>query len=364
MGLFLHKLFHRIIDWALRPPNVGVGLLRAAMTLFALVFSFDFLAQVDVRDTHRSVSFRFASGEGLPSWATLLAYAIACVLTIAGLVVLGIQAWTDIRRERRQIVIVVELRGLHSSPDTPAKGVDLGPQRGERHWLQVDFRPAQEGDLVNPELMLEQVKSIRPTIRSLAAGRDKSDVFLAVGGLAAVPALFLTGMLLDDESHVTLFDWDRDAKTWRSISGLDDGKRFLPLKQETPGSELYEAVLAVSVSYPINTTAITLTFGTKLPVYRLAVEEVFADRHWSLDKQQALVREFRDTLQFLMGKGIERIHLVLAAPASLSIRMGMAYDKRLMPDLLVYQFEKSASPPYPWAVVMPTHGKEAAISLL
>ncbi len=50
----------------------------------------------------------------------------------------------------------------------------------------------------------------------------------------------------------------------------------------------------------------------------------------------------------------------LAAPVSLSIQMVMAYDSRLMPDLIVYQYEKSISPPYPWGIQMPTHGQAHA----
>lgn len=51
----------------------------------------------------------------------------------------------------------------------------------------------------------------------------------------------------------------------------------------------------------------------------------------------------------------------LLSPDSLSLRLGMSYDRRLMPELLVYQYERTCTPPYPWAFAMPTHGKPDAI---
>ena len=92
----------------------------------------------------------------------------------------------------------------------------------------------------------------------------------------------------------------------------------------------------------------------------LRPEEVLADRFWSSEKQKAFVLAFRDAVQQLMGQGIERVNLVLAAPASLCIRMGMASDRRLMPDLVVHQYERTAAIPYTLGFRMPTHGRRNA----
>ncbi|MGT2434058.1 SAVED domain-containing protein (plasmid) [Cupriavidus basilensis] len=126
----------------------------------------------------------------------------------------------------------------------------------------------------------------------------------------------------------------------------------------SPSSD--EVVLAVSVSYPVDCVAAAATFGGTVPIVHLRSEEMLADRYWSLEKQQAIVVAFRDTVQRLMAQGVRRIHLVLAAPSSLCIRMGMAYDRRLMPELVVYQYERTVQPPYPWGIRMPTHGYRAA----
>ncbi|XGA69624.1 SAVED domain-containing protein [Duganella sp. BuS-21] len=109
----------------------------------------------------------------------------------------------DIRKERRQLLIAVELRGLHGAPDTPAKDVIMRDFLGQRQSIVLDFRPQRSGELVNRHLVLERLATLMPTIEVLSTGRDRADVFVAVGGLAAVPALFLAGALLDDESHIS-----------------------------------------------------------------------------------------------------------------------------------------------------------------
>ena len=118
-------------------------------------------------------------------------------------------------------------------------------------------------------------------------------------------------------------------------------------------------MLAVSLSYMVNLPALNATFPS-LGVVELQAEEVVADRYWSSQKQEAVVSSFRAVAQEILHRGVNRIHLVLAAPASLSIRLGMTYDRRLLPELLVYQFERSTTPPYPWAFAMPTHGRPDA----
>jgi hypothetical protein len=213
---------------------------------------------------------------------------------------------------------------------------------------------------VDPDLALEKISAVKRSVETACGGRAKEDVTVALGGLAAVPCLFLIGMLFDDETNIIVYDWDRNQKSWRLTDDLDDGKRMLPLSPSSFPADAKEVVLAVSASYAVDGNAIARTFGQALPVVHLRSEEMLADRFWSAEKQQAYVLAFRDSVQQLMVQGIERIHLVLAAPASLCIRMGMAYDRRLMPNLVVHQYERTAAVPYPWGFQMPTHGHRTA----
>lgn len=360
MKQLLHKFVSRLIDFVFfLPRNPGLKLVGYGVALLLATLGLNWLAKVRYRTEGTEFSLDVSTGDSVPQVLTTLAYLLGMLLLVAGLGMAVADFFRGVRRDARRMAIVVELRGLHSSPDTPARDAELNSLPSQRQWIQVDFRPKDDGERVNPALLLRQVAAMKPSIETLSAGRDKGDVTVAVGGLAAVPALFLTGVLLDDESEVTIFDWHRDTKAWRVVEGLDDGRRTFPLEASELGGTPAEVVLAISLSYPVDLKAVRKTFP-HFPVAQLRAEEVRADVYWSAEKQQAIVAAFRGAVQRLMEQGVTRIHLVLASPASLAIRLGMAYDPRLMPELLVYQYERTDPVPYPWALRMPNHEESSA----
>lgn len=360
MKQLIYKFFSRLIDFIFFiPRNPGIKLVGFGVAILLATLSLNWLAKVQYRTEDTEFSLDVSTGDSIPQMLTGLAYLLGVLLIAVGLGMALFDYVRMVRRDSRRMVIVVELRGLNSSPDTPARDAELGPMPSQRQWIQVDFRPKIDGERVNPALLLQRVESIKPSIETLAAGRDKGDISVAVGGLAAVPALFLTGVLLDDESEISIFDWDRDAKAWRAVDGLDDGRRTLPLDTSELGRNAAEVVLALSLSYPVDLDGVRRTFPG-LPVVQLRAEEVRADVYWCAEKQQAIVAEFRGAVQRLMEQGAARIHLILASPASLAIRLGMTYDPRLMPELLVYQYERTDPIPYPWALRMPNHDQARA----
>jgi uncharacterized integral membrane protein len=313
----------------------------------------DFMVQFAHNTGDESLSFSFGLGQGIPLWLALLCAAAGLLLLIVG----GGILFAEFRRERRRRLIVIELRGLHANPDTPAVNKVVPKFRGDRRHLLLDFRPQSSGAQVDPTYMMERILSLKGTMQSLVDGVDKRDVEVAVGGLAAVPGLFLVGMLLDDEAAVHIFDWDRNIRDWRALDGPDDEVRFLPLQGLEAAKDAEDVVLVVEASYSISPTDVASTFDGCWPILNLGIEAPMADRFWSEDKQRELTAVFRDTVQRIAGQGCKRIHLLLAAPSSLSLRLGMCYDKRLFPDLFVYQFERTRQPSYPWAVEMPMNGR-------
>lgn len=354
------KLLTRIVDFLLHKRSIAGVLVRTGATIVIPTLAGGWALGVVYSDSEHHIGLNLQTTDGIPGWAVLGVLVIGLLVLLSG-VVIGIWDWWRERSaENKRKAIVVELRGLHSSPDTPASNAKLGLPKGRRDWQVVDFRPLSEGQLVDPDLALEKISAVKRSAETACGGRAKEDVTVALGGLAAVPCLFLIGMLFDDETDIIVYDWDRSQKSWRLTDDLDDGKRMLPLSPPSfpPGAK--EIVLAVSASYAVDENAIARAFDQGLPVVHLRSEEMLADRFWSAEKQQAFVVAFRDAVQQLMGQRIERIHLVLAAPASLCIRMGMAYDRRLMPDLVVHQYERTALVPYPWGIQMPTHGRRTA----
>jgi len=354
-----YKFVDRGIDWVFRPRSLGLQLLKYGVLTLVTTLGADVVFGAEYKSTDTSFNVKLATSGGLPALAINGAYLLGAALVFLGIGLLLRQVALDIRKERRQLLIVVELKGLHGGPDTPAKDVIMRDFLGQRQSMLVDFRPQRSDELVDRHLVLQRLNTLMPAIGVLSAGRDSADVFVAVGGLAAVPALFLAGALLDDESNVRIFDWNRNLKLWQIPHGADDGKRLHPLVTSNLTTPAREVVLAVSCSYHIDVQDVASTFPAK-PIVRLDAEETLADRYWSEEKQAAFVADFRDAVQRLLNTGVKRIHLVLAAPSSLAIRMGMAYDRRLHPELVVYQYERSAQPPYPWGLLVPSHGQHHA----
>lgn len=351
MRNFLTDFLNKAIEWLFRVRTLGAQLLKAGVALLLVVLGVDYAGKLAFRYGELNVNFEGSTGNALPVYIGYIATAIAFVMIVMGCILV----WRDERRERRKLLIVIEVRGLHNGPDSPAKDVVKRAFRGQRTSVLVDFRPQQAGELVNPELMLDRIRGMLLQVGSAKSGRDPSDVFVAAGGLAAVPAMFLVGMRLEDESRIERYDWNRDLADWKMINGLDDGNRPIPVSIPSTLQAQQEVVLAVSASYAVDEIAIAGTFPG-LSVIRLAAEKMQTNAFWSESAQQAFAVEFRDVVQKLGAHQIKRIHLILAAPASLTLRLGATYDERLHPELVVYQYEKSSSPPYPWGVLLPNHG--------
>jgi hypothetical protein len=358
------QLFYKFVDqgisWLFRPRSLGVQFLKYGSLILVTTLGADFVVGAEYKTMDSSFNVHVATSGGLPALAINGAYVLGAVLIFLGVGLLLRQISLDIRKERRQLLIVVELRGLHGAPDTPAKDVIMRDFLGQRQSIVLDFRPQRSGELVNRHLVLERLATLMPTIEVLSTGLHRADVFVAVGGLAAVPALFLAGVLLDDESNITIFDWHRKMTAWRLPQGPDDGKRFHALNTVDVPTPCSEVVLVVSCSYDIASQDVAAAFPG-LPVARLDAQEKLADRFWSEGKQAAFVSDMRDSIQHLQNNGAKCIHLILAAPSSLAIRMGMTYDRRLHPNLIVYQYEKSSQPVYPWGLSMPSHGQHASV---
>ena len=92
------------------------------------------------------------------------------------------------------------------------------------------------------------------------------------------------------------------------------------------------------------------------PIVRMDLQDRSTASHWSDAKQHRLAQQFLDTVMALSRQGVTEIALFLAAPASLSLRLGTVYDRRNLPHVVVNQFEQADPVKFPWAVRMPVAG--------
>lgn len=254
--------------------------------------------------------------------------------------------------------IVIELRGLRVAGVSHVEDADVLSHVHSKHSVLIDCRSClNDGNLTNPQKALEIVSAILPhQLLSSLAGKKSKDIKLVFGSLAAVPLTFLAGVLIDDESDVTRVDWDRSSGRWRGLTEPDDGARFDCRTIQT-GDESGVLVLCVSVSYPVNMIGIVSRAGNA-KVMELVLPTHGFDTHWSEEKQTALAKQFIDVL--IEHSNFKRIHLHLAGPSSLVFLFGQRYDRRNLPPINVYQFERGQAQEYPWSIRMPVAGKTDA----
>lgn len=345
--------FSKCIEWAFRKRGIARNLIAAGITLTVMAVGGNWAGKLNYKDEARSLDVAVNTADAFPSWVYWSLLALGLLLMVSGVAFAMWEAWRDARAAQRCKVLIVEIRGLHSSPDSPLENARISAP-GVRHTILIDFRPQSAQVLVSPEAALERICALNPTLAALSKGANRSDISIVVGGLAPVPTLVLVGSILDDESQLTVFDWDRSIGDWRETNQVDDGARLSMLSAPTLAKGITEAVLAVSVSYEIKDEDLDAKFHS-LPRMVLSSEPpLAADRFWSLEKQSEYVVVIRDAIQQLTAAGVKRIHMVLAAPASLSLRVGRAYECRLSAELVIYQYERGLTPPYPWGILLPS----------
>lgn len=331
----------------------GLTLARmGTLLLIAMVGGFFFDVSIPTKDG--PFSLRFGDGD-VPLFVVAGGFIVAVILIFVGVRM----TLAQLQRRDRKRVIAVELRGLRDTSGTPLMAAIPASIEGRRDQLLIDLRQGADGAILSPELAIKRIEAMPARVATQESGLDREDVQMVLGGLAPVPLSFLLGVLVDDESQITLMDWDRHENNWRSLSASDDGMRFATTGLDQISAGQAEVVLAVSTSYSADRERILAAF-VGLPIVQLDLENRNADSHWSEAKQIELGKQFLDVLMELGGKGVCQIHLVLAAQNSVVLRFGRLYDKRNLPDVIVYQYERDQSPAYPWGIKMPVENRQQA----
>lgn len=356
-GYLNHLLVQKLVDWVTRRPTAarsflgaGVVLLTAggSPVLLSVVLGGPWPMSIDAL----MIALQQSPVSAVAHWAMLI---FGCVFLI-GTTYFFLQ---DRHIEVRRLVLVVEIMGLRDTTASPL--VEAVPKsfRGARVPISIDVRQnIVDGELTDPERALAELSMLPARVKERCLGRDRRDIRVVAGGLAPVPLLFLAGVLLDDESEISLLDWDRHQSRWRALDGNTSGKR-LRTSPTLAGSQAREVVLCISVSYRVNLGSVS-TLG--LPIVHLGLSTNSTTHHWSEFDQEAWGEQFLTAAMALEARRVERIHLFVAAPSSMVLRMGRLYDKRNLPPVRVYQYQRSTDGAvlYPWAIEMPVAGCGAA----
>ena len=342
-------------DWLFRRRLPGWLVMSAGLGCLAISVGSGLNLEMSFPWREGEFKINFDNVGGTPEYIVYALAILGAFLILAGLIMMGHHYWTNYIQLSRKKVIVIETRGLRDTSGTPLIEAVPRQQKGRRDPILIDFRQrVQDGRIVEPIAAVERISSLPREIEQRVDGADRRDISYVYGGLAPVPLTFLTGVLFDDEGTVTILDWDRHAGEWRMLDANDDGQRFIIDGLEKVPERATEVALTVSVSYRIDVEGVREKIGS-LPLVEMVLKDGQPDCHWSEEKQQALGKQFFDTVHALGDAGVKHIHLFLAAQNSVVFRFGRLYDKRNLPEVSVYQYQQGSRPSYPWAVRMPVH---------
>ena len=361
MGSIRRHFVTSLIDWIFRRHSPGLSAMRIGLGCLTLSFGAGWALDLSLPIREGVLDLAFDSSGGTPNCIVYGLCVVGVFLIVAGFLLEVSRYKGDQRRFDRKKVIVIEARGLRDASDAPLLEAVPSSLEGHRDHVLVDIRQrVEDGEIVAPKAALGNLTSLPSDLKRRVNGFDRRDVTLVYGGLAPVPFTFLTGLLIDDEGAVQILDWDRHAGVWRRLDESDDGKRFRLSGPESIQRDTSEVALAVSVSYRVNSDDVRSRVGN-VPIVTLSLEGGSPDCHWSEHKQRALGTQFLNTVISLGNLGIRRIHLFLAAQNSIAFRFGRLYDKRNLPELIVYQYFRAGTPPYSWGVLMPVCGIDSPI---
>ncbi|UXS39486.1 SAVED domain-containing protein [Agrobacterium tumefaciens] len=342
--------FREFIRFLFRPKGFEGPVATSCAGIIITLLGWDWYAKVQGPDGY---SIEASSANALPPALQWTLVAIFTALMIFCVFI----GWRRFARENelrnRKKVIVIEGRGLREDDGSPLTAAVPAEIVGNRIGVLMDLRQRKDGVVVDPEELLLDVDSTRKLVQQYAKHGDSQDVTLVYGGLTPVPFTFLSGVVFDDEGRIIVMDWDRTREAWRSLDSDDDGQRFVVEGLDDIGSAR-EVVLAVSVSYQVRSENISTTFTH--PVVRMTMPNL-ASSHWSQAKQSALATQFFEVAKLLDAKGVTTIHLLLAGQNGVVFNLGRRYDKRNLPDVIVYQYEGDNPKRFPWGVRMPVRGQ-------
>lgn len=345
-------------DWLFRKRSPALMVFRAGVYLLPLTLAGGWAVSIMYKDAERTLSL------GYQSSSTAQFIVGICLIVDVGLMVLGAvweyQRYRDEKkRNDKKKTIVIEQRGLVYTSDSPLSEFIKNKCSWPVESIVNDIREKITDNVISrPDVALARVNNLKMSLSEKTAQSAASDISIAYGGVSPVPFTFYTGYLLDDESQISVYDWDRDVGDWRGLDDVDDGEQFSIEPSSIKGNSV---VLAVSVSYPVDRQAIASVF-IGLPVHYLSLPQLDRNNHWSKEKQDRLSGQFLEYCKTLLGQGVEHIHLVLASQNSVAFRFGQAYDKRNLPSVSAYQYERHQPVRYPWCVqILHEAGKKPSV---
>ena len=336
--------------------SLGGKLIATGLALLTLAIGLNFNVNFAVKPAEGTQLNGSISSADTPEIVNYLLIFSGLAFIVVGLFF----TWQTYQQQQRKLHFALEIRGLSNGFDTPlTSGIPRRLPGARKHHL-IDVREMLKGGPAQLKQAVDEVNFIPRILRQTKSGLDREDLSIYVGGIAPTPLLFLAGSFVTSEGKFTTLDWERlKKKEWVSLSnGVSIPAADVSYPTSIVGDE---ALLVVALSYSVNKSELDNSFPD-LQRWELGTDALPLGKPLSEESLEELTDQFMNTIVAMKRAGINVIHLVLATPSSVAIRLGSAYSHRNMPKLIAYQYQKdNKNSQYPWGVEMPNSERDSGV---
>lgn len=169
--------------------------------------------------------------------------------------------------------------------------------------------------------------------------RDDSTDYTAIFAIAPQPILIGMGLALGDDDTIRVFQRNREGAGW-SWNDKAEPNRFVFDGSGSSMGDAEDAALILSISGEINEESIpAILKDSSIPRFRLrasrqGLTSISREDDWFAFKEQAALASFKIHESC---PNVKRVHVFPAMPTSANIAFGMAWNTRLIPELVVYE---------------------------
>ena len=187
-------------------------------------------------------------------------------------------------------------------------------------------------------------RTVEFTLASTLPERQRFAVF----SLGRIPLAVQLGYVLADRTRVALFQYDRERSSWSWRQGAQGAGAVTWSAADCEEGPRDEAAIRVSLSAEVRPEP-ELRCGLEVDI---RVPEPSVGWLRAPEQLQELARVYGEALGATRARSCRRIHLYYAGPAPGAVAFGRAYNPRMNPELVLYEYRRGRAPSYERALVL------------
>ncbi|MEU9705290.1 HNH endonuclease [Streptomyces sp. NPDC047981] len=207
--------------------------------------------------------------------------------------------------------------------------------------FEIDLRNVLGEETAGPaywEQCRQQIDQVIE-LRLADALREDSVQHVSAFGFARLPLLVYFGSRLNDTFAVTTYQRHRSTEAWNWPDAQGPGRPFVTETHGSVSRDAEEGVLILNVSGSIQAEELPDELA-ELPRWVIRPQGIVPavdviDSRATLDEFVNAIRQLLSDLE-AQHKGIQRLHVLAAAPLSAAVELGRVHESHVHPTLAIY----------------------------